>query len=80
MLKYPFARFGSAIANIGDIDGNGYNDVAIGAPLEESKGGTSGSIYIYNAFSGGLHQEHSQVISTFLVYCFTCVTHTLPSA
>lgn len=64
----PFARFGSAIANIGDIDGNDFNDVAIGAPLEDSN---EGSIYIYNGFSGGLHQEHSQVISTFLVYCFT---------
>ncbi|XP_031428713.1 integrin alpha-E [Clupea harengus] len=61
--KYAFARFGSAIANIGDIDGNNYNDVAVGAPLEEGDSGTSGSIYIYNGFSDGLHQQHSQRIS-----------------
>ncbi|KAG5269132.1 hypothetical protein AALO_G00198620 [Alosa alosa] len=63
VTKYAFARFGSAIANIGDVDGNGYNDVAVGAPLEERNGGTSGSIYIYNGFRGGLRQEHSQRIS-----------------
>lgn len=80
MPKYSFARFGSAIANIGDIDGNGYNDVAIGAPLEETEGGTSGSIYIYNGFHGGLRQEHSQVSPMFLVFCFTSVCYGFPLA
>ncbi|XP_052431575.1 integrin alpha-E [Carassius gibelio] len=46
-----FARFGAAIASIGDIDGNKFNDVAVGAPLETD---SSGSIYIYNGFKHGL--------------------------
>ncbi|XP_065137491.1 integrin alpha-E [Paramisgurnus dabryanus] len=53
-----FARFGAAIASIGDIDNNKYNDVAVGAPLESD---TSGSIYIYNGFKDGL--RFSQKIS-----------------
>ncbi|XP_051521199.1 integrin alpha-E isoform X2 [Myxocyprinus asiaticus] len=53
-----FARFGAAIASIGDIDGNKYNDVAVGAPLETD---SSGSIYIYNGFEDGL--QFSQKIS-----------------
>uniref|UniRef100_H3A911 VWFA domain-containing protein n=1 Tax=Latimeria chalumnae TaxID=7897 RepID=H3A911_LATCH len=46
--KYIFARFGFAIASIGDINRDGYNDIVIGAPTEEDYTGTSGSIYLYN--------------------------------
>lgn len=46
-----FARFGAAIASIGDIDNNKYSDVAVGAPLETD---ASGSIYIFNGFKDGL--------------------------
>ncbi|XP_016092212.1 integrin alpha-E-like [Sinocyclocheilus grahami] len=53
-----FARFGAAIASIGDIDGNKFTDVAVGAPLETD---SSGSIYIYNGFIDGL--QFSQKIS-----------------
>lgn len=45
-----FARFGAAIASIGDIDGNSHGDIAVGAPFETD----SGSIYIYNGFKDGL--------------------------
>ncbi|XP_043115723.1 integrin alpha-E [Puntigrus tetrazona] len=53
-----FARFGAAIASIGDIDGNALNDVAVGAPLETD---SSGSIYIYNGLKDGF--RFSQKIS-----------------
>lgn len=46
-----FARFGAAIASIGDIDNNKFNDVAVGAPLETD---SAGSVYIYSGFEGGL--------------------------
>ncbi|XP_056613752.1 integrin alpha-E isoform X2 [Triplophysa dalaica] len=55
---HTFARFGAAIASIGDIDGNSYGDIAVGAPLETD---ASGSIYIYNGFKDCL--RFSQKIS-----------------
>ncbi|XP_043570155.1 integrin alpha-E-like isoform X1 [Chiloscyllium plagiosum] len=58
--SYTNARFGVAIANIGDINMDGYNDVAIGAPLEEDH---RGSIYIFNGHKDGIHKAHSQRIS-----------------
>ena len=62
MGKYIYARFGSAIADIGDIDGNKYSDVAVGAPLEAADlTDISGSIYIYNGFKDGLKEQFSQV-------------------
>ncbi|KAF4085932.1 hypothetical protein AMELA_G00100390 [Ameiurus melas] len=58
--KYTYARFGSAIANIGDIDENHFNDVAVGAPLEEDN---AGSVYIYNGFKDGIKDQFSQRIT-----------------
>ncbi|KAJ8403836.1 hypothetical protein AAFF_G00347040 [Aldrovandia affinis] len=60
---YVFAMFGSAIVSIGDIDRNGFNDVAVGAPLEEDASGSSGSIYIFNGYKEGIRQHFSQRIS-----------------
>ncbi|NWU98133.1 ITA2 protein, partial [Upupa epops] len=53
------ARFGSAIAMLADIDLDGYNDVVIGAPLENQN---SGAIYIYNGFQKTIRTKYSQKI------------------
>ncbi|XP_068632588.1 integrin alpha-9-like [Battus philenor] len=53
------ARFGSAIADMGDIDGDGYRDVAIGAPWE-SEG--QGAVYIYKGSEKGLSGHYIQKI------------------
>ncbi|XP_043910808.1 integrin alpha-E [Protopterus annectens] len=63
LSKYYFSRFGFAISNIGDINKDGYNDIAIGAPLEEDLPGTSGSIYIFNGQKNGLMHTFSQHIA-----------------
>ncbi|CAG7785605.1 unnamed protein product, partial [Allacma fusca] len=46
---YRFSNFGSAISALGDIDGDGYADVAIGAPREKR-----GAVYIYRGSPRGL--------------------------
>ena len=38
--------FGTSIANIGDLNGDGISDIAVGAPSADSGGPDSGSIYI----------------------------------
>ncbi|XP_035213164.1 integrin alpha-4-like [Stegodyphus dumicola] len=55
----PSARFGSAIANVGDLNQDGYNDVAIGAPYEDK----NGAVYIYHGSSVGIYVLYVQKIS-----------------
>ncbi|CAL8240960.1 unnamed protein product [Merluccius merluccius] len=54
------ARFGETIADLGDIDHDGYHDVAVGAPQEED---LRGAVYIYNGRRDGISQQYSQRIS-----------------
>lgn len=53
-------RFGLALAAIGDANADGFNDLAIGAPYENSG---SGSVYLYHGSEMGLRTRPSQVIS-----------------
>ncbi|XP_053554514.1 integrin alpha-V [Bombina bombina] len=55
-----FARFGSSIAPLGDVDQDGFNDIAIAAPY----GGEHkrGLVYIYNGRPTGVSSVPSQVI------------------
>ncbi|KAM8933805.1 integrin alpha-V isoform 2-T2 [Pelodytes ibericus] len=55
-----FARFSSCIAPLGDVDQDGYNDIAVGAPYGGE--GRKGLVYIYNGKSDGLNIVPSQVL------------------
>ena len=55
------ARFGSSVAVGGDLDQNGYHDVIVGAPLEETSADSSGVIYVYYGSMKGLSEERKQV-------------------
>ncbi|XP_076328062.1 integrin alpha-9-like isoform X2 [Tachypleus tridentatus] len=53
------SRFGSTLAKVGDLDQDGYLDVAIGAPYEDDRG----AVYIYNGSpETGLKPKFSQRI------------------
>ncbi|XP_058867350.1 integrin alpha-5 [Acipenser ruthenus] len=55
-----FGRFGSSIAPLGDLDQDGFNDVAVSCPFggEEQQG----RVYIYNGGARGLRDTPSQVL------------------
>ncbi|KAM9346618.1 integrin alpha-IIb [Symphorus nematophorus] len=55
-----YGRFGSALAVLGDLDMDGYHDVAVGAPWSGDSG--RGQVFIYLGNSNGLSATPSQVI------------------
>ncbi|XP_010635107.1 integrin alpha-4 [Fukomys damarensis] len=61
--KYA-ARFGESIVNLGDIDNDGFEDVAIGAPQEDD---LRGAIYIYNGRVDGIGSSFSQRIGALQI-------------
>ncbi|XP_053681013.1 integrin alpha-PS3-like [Anopheles nili] len=48
-------RFGTSLGKIGDINMDGYNDIAIGAPFEEN-----GAVYVFLGSADGLQSKPSQ--------------------
>ncbi|XP_056095837.1 integrin alpha-IIb [Rhinichthys klamathensis goyatoka] len=57
---YAYGRFGSSIAPLGDIDHDGFNDVAVGAPGS----GEGGQVFIYLGQGDGLTTQFVQVIES----------------
>ncbi|XP_048101461.1 integrin alpha-M-like [Alosa alosa] len=53
-------RFGSSLASLADLNGDGIRDVAVGAPLEDNG---QGSVYIFNGRRGGINPTYSQRIA-----------------
>uniref|UniRef100_A0A8C6NNL1 Integrin, alpha 9 n=1 Tax=Nothobranchius furzeri TaxID=105023 RepID=A0A8C6NNL1_NOTFU len=54
------AHFGECLAAIGDIDDDGYQDVAIGAPKEDDYGG---AVYIYHGDATGITRKYSMKLA-----------------
>uniref|UniRef100_A0A674HLL4 Integrin subunit alpha 5 n=1 Tax=Taeniopygia guttata TaxID=59729 RepID=A0A674HLL4_TAEGU len=57
---HEFGRFGSAIAALGDLDRDGYNDVAVGAPLGAE--GRRGLVFIFRGGGAGLRARPAQLL------------------
>ncbi|XP_038836274.1 integrin alpha-IIb-like [Salvelinus namaycush] len=55
-----YGRFGSTIAPLSDLDNDGFNDVAVGAPSS----GIEGRVFIYMGTSDGLSPQYTQVIES----------------
>ncbi|XP_032566959.1 integrin alpha-3 [Chiroxiphia lanceolata] len=53
-----YSGFGFALASIGDVNQDGFQDIAVGAPFEGY-----GKVYIYHSSAEGLQDKPRQVIS-----------------
>lgn len=49
------ARFGTTLTKLGDINHDGFNDIAVGAPFAGD-----GSVFVYLGSERGLREQHSQ--------------------
>ncbi|KAE8277737.1 Integrin alpha-IIb GPalpha IIb [Larimichthys crocea] len=70
-----YGRFGSALAVLGDVDMDGYHDVAVGAPWSGDH--EQGQVFIYLGNSNGLSAIPSQVIDSPLPSSRTAFGFTL---
>ncbi|KAG2466640.1 ITA1 protein, partial [Polypterus senegalus] len=55
------SRFGTAIAAVKDLNLDGFNDVVIGAPLEDDH---RGAVYIYHGLGKSIRKEYVQRIAS----------------
>ncbi|XP_023417451.1 integrin alpha-11 isoform X2 [Cavia porcellus] len=73
---YQNARFGACIAAVRDLNQDSYNDVVVGAPLED---GHQGAIYVFRGAPGGILKTPSQkIIASMLapgLQYFGCSIH-----
>ncbi|XP_014816869.1 PREDICTED: integrin alpha-M-like [Calidris pugnax] len=56
---HPLGRFGASLGHLGDVDGDGWSDVAVGAPLEDEE---RGAVYVFRGKKGGVASQYSQRI------------------
>ncbi len=57
-------QFGSAIASIGDINNDGINDLAVGAPFDDEDGTDRGAVYILFMNNNGTVNFTQKIAST----------------
>lgn len=55
------ARFGSSLAPVPDLNGDGFNDLVVGAPLEDDH---KGAIYIFFSQHNRILRKYKQVSLT----------------
>ena len=49
-----WARFGTSVSGADDFNGDGYNDVAVGAPGWSGREPDQGAVFLYLGMPGGL--------------------------
>jgi hypothetical protein len=56
------ATYGYAVGGAGDVNGDGYDDVVVGAPYYNVLEGNEGAVYLYLGSSSGLQDEPAWVV------------------
>jgi hypothetical protein len=51
------ACFGWAVAGVGDVNGDGYGDVAVGAPAQDQGENNEGRVFVYHGSAQGLRRR-----------------------
>ena len=54
-------QFGRAIASLGDLDGDGINDIAVSAPFDNTGGPNRGAVYVLFLNLDGTVQSHQKI-------------------
>jgi len=66
-FTYPlerYSQFSHGIANIGDVDGDGIDDLAVGKPIDNDGVISSGSVFIMFMNQDGTVREHQKISNT----------------
>ena len=54
-------NFGSDVDGAGDVDGDGYDDIIVGAPKDDDAGSESGSAYLFYGSSTGIQTTATKI-------------------
>ncbi len=58
-LNQAYAQYGFAVSTAGDVNGDGYSDVIVGAPYYDNAQVDEGQVFAYYGSSGGLASDWS---------------------
>jgi len=61
-VPMDYDRFGYAVAGAGDVDGDGYGDLLVGAPGKDSPVADGGTSYLYRGSAEGVRGEPSLLL------------------
>jgi hypothetical protein len=60
----PGDNFGTSLAGLGDFDGDGIGDLAVGAPFDDDGGADRGAVYVLLLFANGAVKSAQKISAT----------------
>ncbi|MCF2497505.1 FG-GAP-like repeat-containing protein [Dyadobacter chenhuakuii] len=61
-VNQPDAKFGRAVEGLGDVNGDGYSDVIVGAPMYDKGQADEGAAFIYHGSANGISPAAATVL------------------